>query len=64
MSSHSPYRKRSDAVSVTVSLCLCYSTIFFLVGLYLRLRSRSYKWDDAIAAVAAVSNEARSLSTY
>ena len=59
MSTHSPYRRRSDALKVTVSLCLCYSLCFVLVGAWLRVKSRSYRWDDAVAVAATVSQLSR-----
>lgn len=55
MSTHSPYRRRSDALKVTVSICFCYTLCFFLMGTWLRVKSRSYKWDDAVAVIATVS---------
>jgi hypothetical protein len=55
MSTHSPYRLRSDAVKVTVSICFCYTLCFFLMGAWLRVKSRSYRWDDAVAVTATVS---------
>ena len=59
MSDHSPYRRRSDALKVTVSICFCYTLCFFLVGSWLRAKSRSYKWDDAVAVTATVSHISR-----
>lgn len=54
--SSSPEELRADAIKVVVSLCLTYSLCLILAGLWIRIRSRTYAWDDVVGLIATVGH--------
>lgn len=52
---YTPYERRSNGIRTAAAICLCYTLLFFLVGVWLHLKSRSFRWDGIVAAVATVS---------
>lgn len=49
-----PGTLRTNALKAAVTLCLTYTLCFFIVGVWLRVRSRTYGRDDVLAMVATV----------